>query len=144
MKVVCRVTVACAGLLLALPGGVRAELTAEQKANLPPAAAHKVSFSEEIYPLLEQSCTKCHGKGKAKGGFSLETREQLLVGGDTGASVVVGNSAGSYLVELVSGIDPDNVMPQKGSKFTPEQVGLERAWIAVSYTHLTLPTILLV
>ena len=117
------------GILLALPAGVRAELTEEQKAKLPPAADYKVSFSEEIYPLLEQSCTKCHGKGKAKGGFSLETREQLLAGGDTGASVVVGDSAGSYLIELVSGIDPDNVMPQKGSKFTPEQVGLLRAWI---------------
>ena len=100
MKVVGRVTVACAGLLLALPGGVWAELTSEQKEKLPPAADHKVSFSKEIYPLLEQSCTKCHGKGKAKGGFSIETREQLLAGGDTGASVVVGNSAGSSLVEL--------------------------------------------
>ena len=129
MKVVFRVTVACVGLLLALPGGVRAQLTDEQKAKLPPAADHKVSFAKEIYPLLEQSCTKCHGKGKAKGGFSLETREKLLAGGDTGESVVVGDSAGSYLVELVSGVDPDNVMPQKGSKFTPEQVGLVRAWI---------------
>ena len=119
----------CFGLLLALPGVVRAQLSAEQQAKLPPAAKHKVSFAKEIYPLLEQSCTKCHGKGKSKGGFSLETREQLLDGGDTVASVVIGKSAESYLVELVSGIDPDNVMPQKGSKFTPEQVGLVRAWI---------------
>ena len=103
MKVVFRIAVVFVGILLALPAGVRAELTEEQKAKLPPAADYKVSFSEEIYPLLEQSCTKCHGKGKAKGGFSLETREQLLAGGDTGASVVVGDSAGSYLIELVSG-----------------------------------------
>ena len=129
MKVVYRVTIAFTGLLLALPVVVRAELTSKQKAKLPLAADRKVSFSKDIYPLLERSCTKCHGKGKAKGGFSLETREQLLAGGDTGTTVVVGNSAGSYLIELVSAIDPDNVMPQKGSKFTPEQVGLVRAWI---------------
>ena len=129
MKVVFRVAVTCFGFLFALPGGVWAELTDDQKAKLPPAADHNVSFSKEIYPLLKQSCTKCHGKGKAKGGFSIETREQLLAGGDTGASVVVGDSAESYLVELVAGIDPNNVMPQKGSKFTPEQVGLVRAWI---------------
>ena len=92
---------------------------------MPPAADHKVSFAKEIYPLLEQSCTKCHGKGKAKGGFSLETREKLLAGGDTGESVVVGDSAGSYLVELVSGVDPDNVMPQKGSEIHP---GTGRFW----------------
>jgi len=129
VKVVFRVAVTCFGFLFALPGGVWAELTDDQKAKLPPAADHNVSFSKEIYPLLKQSCTKCHGKGKAKGGFSIETREQLLAGGDTGASVVVGDSAESYLVELVAGIDPNNVMPQKGSKFTPEQVGLVRAWI---------------
>jgi hypothetical protein len=35
----------------------------------------------------------------------------------------------SYLIELVSGADPDNVMPKKGSKLTREQVGLLRAWI---------------
>ena len=64
------------------------------------------------------------GKGKSKGGFSLETREKLLAGGDTGESVVVGDSAGSYLVELVSGVDPDNVMPQKASHFSPEPGGL--------------------
>ena len=108
---------------------IRDRLTAEQKAKLPPSAQHTVSFAKEISPLLEQSCTKCHGKGKAKGGFSIETREKLLAGGDSGEAVVIGESAESYLVELISGIDPDDVMPKKGSRLTPEQGGLVRAWI---------------
>ena len=33
------------------------------------------------------------------------------------------------MVEAVSGLDPDTAMPKKGSKWTPEQVGLLRAWI---------------
>ena len=119
----------CAGLLLASVGLVQAELTVEQTAKLPPPAKHKVSFAKEILPLLEQSCTKCHGKGKSKGGFSIETREKLLLGGDSGGAVVIGNSVDSFLVELISGINPENVMPQKGSKLTPIQVGLIRAWI---------------
>ena len=110
-------------------GLVQAGLTAEQTAKLPPPAKHEVSFAREISPLLEKSCTKCHGKGKAKGGFSIETREKLLAGGDSGDAVAIGKSADSYLVELISGIDPDDVMPKKGSKLTPEQVGLIRAWI---------------
>lgn len=114
---------------LIFPGVGQADLNEEQKEKLPPALKRKVSFSKEIYPLLEKSCTKCHGKGKAKGGFSLETREKLLAGGDSGQSVVLGKSAESYLIELISGLDPDNVMPQKGSKFTAEEVGLVRAWI---------------
>ncbi|MBT6104680.1 MAG: hypothetical protein HOH62_12330, partial [Verrucomicrobia bacterium] len=114
---------ASAGLLMGSVGLVQAGLTAEQTAK------HTVSFGKEILPLLERSCTKCHGKGKAKGGFSLETREKLLAGGDSGDAVVIGKSADSYLVELISGIDSDDFMPKKGSKLTLEQVGLIRAWI---------------
>jgi len=33
------------------------------------------------------------------------------------------------LIELVSGADPENVMPQKGSRLTSEQISLLRAWI---------------
>ena len=119
----------CAGLLLVSFDSVQAGLTTEQKAKLPSPAKHAISFAREISPLLEKSCAKCHGKGKAKGGFSIETREKLLLGGDSGGAVVIGKSVDSYLVELISGIDPENVMPQKGSRLTPEQVGLIRAWI---------------
>jgi hypothetical protein len=64
-----------------------------------------------------------------KGGFKLDTRETFLKGGDSGEVASAGQSAGSLLIELVSGLDPDNVMPVKGSKLTPRQVGLLRAWI---------------
>src|SRR6185295_3047647 len=64
-----------------------------------------------------------------KGGFKIDTRETFLKGGDSGPAAVAGQSAGSLLIELVSGLDPDNVMPVKGSKLTPKQVGLLRGWI---------------
>src|SRR6266511_3131694 len=106
-----------------------AKLTPEQLATLPPPANHRVDFTKEIKPILEASCIKCHGRGKAKGGLSIENRDALLQGGDSGTAVVPGKSAASFLIELVSGLDPDNVMPQKGSKLKPDQVGLLRAWI---------------
>ena len=115
MNVVCRKVLIFFCIFLIPLVGAQAELSEEQKGKLPPAIERKVSFSKEIYPLLEKSCTKCHGKGKAKGGFSLETRENLLAGGDSGQSVVPGKSDESYLIELISGLDPDYVMPQKGS-----------------------------
>lgn len=96
---------------------------------LPPPATHKVDFEKEIKPLFESACVKCHAKGKTKGGFSLENREALLKGGETEAGAVVGKSGESYLVELVAGVDPDAIMPKKGTRWTPEQVGLLRAWI---------------
>src|SRR4029077_10091859 len=56
-------------------------------------------------------------------------RETTLKGGDSGAAIISGKSAQSLLIELVQGFDPDNVMPRKGSRLTPQQVGVLRAWI---------------
>lgn len=107
----------------------KAALTAEQLAQLPPPAAHKVNFSQEIKPMLEASCIKCHGRGRDRGGYRIDSRETTIQGGHGGEAIVPGKSAESYLIELVMGFDPDNVMPQKGTKLTREQVGLLRAWI---------------
>jgi hypothetical protein len=105
------------------------ELTLEQLQKLPPAIAREVDFSKDVKPIVEASCIKCHGRGKAKGGLAIDTRETLLKGGDSGPAVIPGQSAKSLLIELVSGLNPDSVMPQKGSKLTKEQVGVLRKWI---------------
>ena len=107
----------------------RREVTPEMLAKLPAAAARPVDFVKDIKPLFDASCIQCHAKGKAKGGFSLETRDALLKGGDSGAVVTPGKSAESRIVHLVAAIDPEAVMPIKGTKWTAEQVGLLRAWI---------------
>ncbi|WP_160164590.1 DUF1549 domain-containing protein [Pedosphaera parvula] len=88
-----------------------------------------MDFSKEVKPIFESSCIKCHGRGRDKGGFQLDSRETLLKGGDSGVAVVPGKSEASYIIELVQGFDPDEMMPKKGTKLTPEQVGILRAWI---------------
>lgn len=106
-----------------------AKLSPEQVRTLPPPAAGPVVFSRDIKPIFDSSCIKCHGRGRSKGGFQLDTRDTLLKGGDSGPAVLKGKSEDSLLIELVSGLNPDNVMPKKGSRLTPEQVGLLRQWI---------------
>lgn len=106
-----------------------AKLTPEQAAQLPQPANRPVDFAKDIKPIFEASCIKCHGHGRDKGGLRIDTRETLLKGGDSGTAVLPGKSAESYLIELVQGVDPDNMMPKKGTKLTPEQIGLLRAWI---------------
>ena len=96
---------------------------------MPSPANHPVNFTKEIKPIFEASCIKCHGRGKDKGGFRLDTRETALKGGDSGPAVLPGKSAESLLIALVQGVDPDNFMPRKGSRLTAEQIGLLRAWI---------------
>jgi hypothetical protein len=107
----------------------RAAITPEQAKTLPPPADHAISFTKEIKPILEASCIKCHGRGRDKGDFRIDSRETLLKGGEAGPAVVVGKSSESLLIELVMGFDPDTAMPRKGTKLTHEQIGLLRAWI---------------
>src|SRR4051794_394554 len=92
-------------------------------------AAGPVDFDSQIRPILQTRCLNCHAKGKYKGGLSLETREAVLRGGESGPAAVPGKSGESLIVELVAGLDPDRRMPDKGDPLTPDQVGLIRAWV---------------
>lgn len=97
--------------------------------GIPAALTHTVNFDKEIHPIFQNSCGKCHLAGKAKGGFRMDNRDELLRGGETGASIIPGNGAGSYLVELVAGLDPDKIMPEKGRRLTNHEIALLRTWI---------------
>jgi mono/diheme cytochrome c family protein len=107
----------------------RLATAAAPSAPLPPAASRPVDFARDIQPIFEASCVQCHARGKNKGGFSLETRADFLDGGESGAAAVPGKGADSPVLAMVAGLDPETIMPKKGRKLTPEQVGLFRAWI---------------
>jgi hypothetical protein len=96
---------------------------------LPPAAARPVDFENDIRPMLTNSCLQCHGGGKAKGEFRIDTRATFLKGGESGPAAVVGDSSKSLVVQLVSGMDEEKLMPQKSRPLSSEQIGLLRAWI---------------
>ena len=103
--------------------------TADAIRQLPPAAERVVDFEKDVQPILEASCIKCHGRGKAKGGWKLDNREAVLAESDSGRTLIPGKSAESRMIHLVAGTDPDDVMPQKGTRLTAEQVGILRAWV---------------
>ena len=88
-----------------------------------------MDFSRDVKPILQVSCVRCHARGNDKGGFSIETRESMIRGGDTGPAFVPGQSADSLLIRLVSGLEPDMVMPQKGARLSEDQIATLRAWI---------------
>src|SRR6266853_1517804 len=89
--------VLCAGF----GSGAWAKMTPEQIKQLPPAADRPINFTQDIKPIVEASCIKCHGRGRDKGGLRLDTRETFLKGGDSGPAVLSGNSAQSLLIALV-------------------------------------------
>ncbi len=106
-----------------------AALPPEKRALIPAASSAPVDFVRDIQPIFEASCVQCHARGKEKGGFSLETRADFLEGGDAGAPAVAGKSGESLVVDMISGLDPETVMPKKGKRLTAQQVSVFRAWI---------------
>jgi hypothetical protein len=101
------------------------------EAKLPPPADRKVSFDQDIKPIFEAKCFRCHGPEKPKSHFRLIDRESALKGGDNGTDIIPGAGARSPLVHYTARLVPDMEMPPegKGEPLTPEQVGLLRAWI---------------
>ena len=85
-------------------------------------------FEKKIRPVLTQHCYKCHSAAAAsvKGELKLDTRDGLLKGGESGASVVPGDSQSSLLMEALrfEGLE----MPPTG-KLSDEQIADFAAWI---------------
>lgn len=110
------------------PTALAAEL---DLSRLPSPVAREISFANDIQPILDQACLRCHGAQKPKGGFRLDNRDSALRGGDAGPAIVVGDSARSPLIHYVARLVPDMEMPPdgKGTALTPDEVGVLRAWI---------------
>src|SRR5436190_7530661 len=96
---------------------------------IPPAASRKIDFTKDVAPIFQTSCMQCHANGKYEADLSIESREKLLEGGGTSPAIALGKSGESLLIALVSGTDPERIMPRKGKRLTPEQIGILRAWI---------------
>lgn len=104
--------------------------------KLPPPSDRKdVTYANDIKPLFEASCVKCHGAEKPKAKLRLDSLAGALKGSADGKVIQPGKSAESLLVHCVAQLgDKDNWMPPKRSQaktppLTSEQVGLVRAWI---------------
>lgn len=89
----------------------------------------KTDFSHDIVPILRKHCADCHLGEKRKGGFSMNTRADLLSGGESGKAVSPG-AAKSLLLDLLTTKDEDDRMPPKGPGLSPAEIDRIRSWIA--------------
>ncbi|MEI8317696.1 MAG: DUF1549 domain-containing protein [Planctomycetia bacterium] len=92
--------------------------------------ARAVDFSHEVVPILRAKCGKCHTGSQRQGGFSLNDRETILAGGDSGTpGLVAGDAAGSELIRRITSTDPDLRMPSEGEALPTEAVAILTAWV---------------
>jgi len=95
--------------------------------------AEKVSFSQDVMPILAENCLACHQEG-ADGytvtGFSVETYEDVMKGTSIGPVVEAGYSYASTLQVLVQhGADPSIAMPLKARKLSAGEIQVIGDWI---------------
>ncbi len=83
------------------------------------------SFERQVQPLLTARCASCHSAKVRQGGLSVESRDDLLAGGKTGAAIVPGNASDSLLLSVVM----SGKMPKGGKPLSPEDTALLRRWI---------------
>src|ERR1041384_1667309 len=88
-------------------------------------------FVSKIRPIFANNCYKCHSSEapKLKGGLSLEFKETVLTGGDTGPAITPGDPEKSLLIKAVRYTDPDLQMPPKNKKLSGEQIALLEEWV---------------
>jgi hypothetical protein len=87
-------------------------------------------FESKIRPLLVQECQQCHSqKGKKiEAGFSLDSRQQVIQGGDRGPAINLEKPSESLLIQAVTYQDDDLQMPPK-KQLGKDQVALLKKWI---------------
>lgn len=88
-----------------------------------------IDFAHDIQPLLNKRCAKCHSGPQRKGGLSINTRQSLLVGGESGRVAVPGKSVESLLIKRVSATDASERMPPEGEPLTKTQIETLQRWI---------------
>ncbi len=87
-----------------------------------------VSFKDDVAPWMVNVCLGCHSDRNARGGYSLETFEKLLEGGETGNTVIAGDPDKSYIVDLVLRQKPMK-MPAGQAQLKQSQARALETWI---------------
>jgi hypothetical protein len=80
---------------------LKSQLPAPEPTPELPIATGSPTYENYVLPLVTAKCSGCHGD-LATAGLNMLTYEGLMKGGEDGAVIVPGNSAGSKLVQVQS------------------------------------------
>ncbi|PYU95147.1 MAG: hypothetical protein DMG25_05140 [Acidobacteria bacterium] len=129
-EVVVRVLALTAFALCGFGARLRAPLAEPQtKVGASPGAARRVNFLQDIQPIFEQNCYKCHGPNAQLSGLRLDLKQSALAGGSLGKDILPGKAYESALYGRVAGLGGVNRMPMGGKPLRDDQIELIRLWI---------------
>lgn len=106
-------------------------LSVDAAENAAPTAEGVEFFEKKIRPLLTQRCFSCHSRSAktVQGGLKLDSAQDLLAGGDSGAAIVPGKPDASLLIAAIQfDKDADFQMPPKG-RLPDHEIALLTEWV---------------
>ena len=122
-------------VLIVLLTGIASIRTAMCQEMASPTAEQVQFFEAKIRPVLADKCYKCHSadSGKISGGLGLDTREGMLVGGDSGPVLEPGKPDESLIMEAIR-YETDGFQmppPRSGGKLAISVIADFEKWISM-------------
>jgi hypothetical protein len=117
--ILCAVAAALFGLMLL---GVANPVQAQ-----PPK---KISFINDVAPILKENCFACHDAKKKSGKFDMTSYEKLMAGGSNGEQIIPGKPKDSDLHNLMVSTDAHRMPPpDKGEAVPAAKAKVIEQWI---------------
>lgn len=85
-----------------------------------------VSFSNDVLPILQNNCIRCHGDSRTYAGLRLNSFAGILAGSENGPVILPGDAPNSRLIQLITAGE----MPRQGSPLADEEIRLISNWIS--------------
>jgi uncharacterized membrane protein len=93
----------------------------------------KVSFSQEVFPLLKKRCAGCHYRGNEfnQSQLIMDSYASLMQGGVHGSPIVPGNADSSLIIKKLGSNPPfGKQMPlMSKERLTDEEISMIAKWI---------------
>ncbi|MBL98918.1 MAG: hypothetical protein CMM06_04410 [Rhodopirellula sp.] len=109
-------------LVIVMSPTLRSDLNASEKEEV-------VTFADDIKPILQKYCLKCHGNDDQNADLNLQNYATLLQGGSAGAVVKAGQSSASVLMLAITNEDDAARMPPESPRLPEEVITLISKWI---------------
>lgn len=97
------------------------------------ASADTVSYKEDVLPIFQNRCARCHGAKNEEGEVVAEVSlividyERLMLGSEFGTVITAGDPADSWLLEMIT--EGDMPPEGEGDKVPEEEIAVIRQWI---------------
>jgi cytochrome c/WD40 domain-containing protein len=92
-------------------------------------AEDKIDYQDQVLPVIEANCSKCHNPDKKKADLDLTSFQETLKGSGSGAVVVSGSPDSSKLWKALTHAE-EPFMPPNRPKLPDKELDVFKKWIA--------------